>query len=218
MLITKTFTVLYVLYTSVRKGITPPSSVCILNESAIDCIRPPDQFIDLEIKAVKLAKENKRKIYFEKLEKLQEKILADESNNGHWKITVLNLELLLNLQSYLEIPTRLDILLLFHKEAAVDHPLISRQALQGISRVVNKLCTLTKYDYDIRLMYDLNFVAPHLTTVDTRPDHGVSYKAKWQEELQNTEYPNYYIDYKPSVGWLFWKNSLLAVDSTPFTN
>lgn len=206
----------YVLYTSVRKGITPPSSVCILNESAIDCIRPPDQFIDLEIKAVKLAKENKRKIYFEKLEKLQEKILADESNNGHWKITVLNLELLLNLQSYLEIPTRLDILLLFHKEAAVDHPLISRQALQGISRVVNKLCTLTKYDYDIRLMYDLNFVAPHLTTVDTRPDHGVSYKAKWQEELQNTEYPNYYIDYKPSVGWLFWKNSLLAVDSTPF--
>ena len=83
--------------------------------------------------------------------------MADESNNGHWKITVLNLELLLNLQSYLEIPTRLDILFVSQR-AAVDHPLISRQALQGISRVVNKLCTLTKYDYDIRLMYDLNLL------------------------------------------------------------
>ena len=115
----------YALFSGVRKGITPPSSVCILDEASIDIIRPPDEFIDLEIKAVKLAKENKRKIYFEKLEKLQDKVLSDQDGNGHWKITLLNLELLLNIQAYLEIPTRLDVLLLFHKESAADHPLIS---------------------------------------------------------------------------------------------
>ncbi|KAK6871995.1 Proteasome activator BLM10 [Candida tropicalis] len=82
----------YALFSGVRKGITPPSSVCILDEASIDIIRPPDEFIDLEIKAVKLAKENKRKIYFEKLEKLQDKVLSDQDGNGHWKITLSNLE------------------------------------------------------------------------------------------------------------------------------
>ena len=206
----------YALFSGVRKGITPPSSVCILDEASIDIIRPPDEFIDLEIKAVKLAKENKRKIYFEKLEKLQDKVLSDQDGNGHWKITLLNLELLLNIQAYLEIPTRLDVLLLFHKESAADHPLISRKALEGVARIINKLVISNKYLYDLALMYDLNFIVPTLEVVDTKARDGVSYKEAWQKELHNTEFADYYVDVKPSLGWLFWKDSMLAVSPRPF--
>ncbi|RCK67339.1 Proteasome activator BLM10 [Candida viswanathii] len=206
----------YALFSGVRKGITPPSSVCILDEASIDVIRPPDEFIDLEIKAVKLAKENKRKIYFEKLEKLQDKVLSDQGANGHWKITLLNLELLLNIQAYLEIPTRLDILLLFLKEASAEHPLISRKALEGVARIINKLVISNKYLYNLTLMYDLNFVVPTLEVVNTKPENGVSYREAWKKELKNTEFADYYVDVKPNLGWLFWSESMLAVSPRPF--
>ncbi|EMG49905.1 BLM10 Proteasome activator BLM10 [Candida maltosa Xu316] len=210
------YKIAYSLFSGVRKGISTPSSVCILDEETIDVIRPPDQFIDLEIKAVKLAKENKRKIYYEKLEKLQDRVLADQYSNGHWKITLSNLELLSNIQAYLDINTRLDMLLLFQKEASADHPLIARQALQGISRIVNKLVILNKYGYNLTSLYDLDYVIPTSEVVDTRPVNGVSYKSTWQKELKETENPDYYIDGKPNTGWLFWGDEMVAVNPAPF--
>ncbi|EGW32869.1 uncharacterized protein SPAPADRAFT_150198 [Spathaspora passalidarum NRRL Y-27907] len=204
------------LFSGTSKGITPPSRPCLIDHEAIDTIRPPDQFIDLEIRAVKLAKEKKRKVYFDKLSKLQDKVLSDESNNSHWKTTLMNLELLVNIQSYLEVATRSDVLQLLQKEASTEHPTISRFALKGITRIINKLAVLHGFEYDFEKAYDLNYIPKNLKVIDTRPKNDVSYTSVWREEMKNSSNPTYYVDYKASVGWLFWNDSMLAMSNEPF--
>ncbi|RLV92972.1 Proteasome activator BLM10 [Spathaspora sp. JA1] len=202
------------LFSATSKGITPPSKPCIIDHEAIDTIRPPDQFIDLEIKAVKLAKEKKRKVYFDKLSKLQEKVLTDEKINNHWKTTVMNLELLVNIQSYLEVPTRSDVLQLLQQEASTEHPTIARFALKGITRIINKLAILHGFEYDFENAYDLNYIPKNLKVIDTRPTV-CSYTDTWKQELNNSVSPSYYVDYKASTGWLFWNDSMLAISNEP---
>ncbi|KAK6457295.1 uncharacterized protein RJT20DRAFT_94351 [Scheffersomyces xylosifermentans] len=203
------------LYEGVFKNITPPSSVCIVNHSDINCIRPPDEFIDLEIKVVKLAKEKKRKLYFDKLKKLEEAILIKEKTNTHWKTTSLNLSLLINLQAYLEVPTSHDVLQLLAKVASREHPIISRLALKGVTQTVNKLSLLHELDYDVENAYNFYFMPKKLKVIDTSPDNGRSYFSKWREELENTENPKYFVDHKASTGWLFWDDSMVVVGNTP---
>lgn len=204
------------LFSGITKSITPPSSVCILDHDAIDTIRPPDQFIDLEIKAVKLAKEKKRKLYFEKLDKLQEKVLEHEKTNSHWKTTLLNLDLLVNIQAYLEVDTRGDTLQLLSRAASTEHPTISRLALKGMTRIINKLTVLHGFEYEFEKAYDLYYIPKNLKVLDTKPHNGVSYTETWKQEMKNTEHPNFYVDHKANTGWLFWDEKMLAISQTPF--
>ncbi|ABN66488.2 predicted protein [Scheffersomyces stipitis CBS 6054] len=207
--------VAHALYDGVFKSITPPSSVCLIDHSEIDTIRPPDEFIDLEIKAVRFAKERKRKLYFDKLKKLENSVLAKEKSNSHWKTTSLNLSLLINLQSYLEIPTSDEVLQLLAKEASRDHPTISRLALKGVTRIVNKLNLLSTLDYKLENAYDFNFVPKGLKLVDTRPKKGESYFVDWRKELRNVSEPTYFVDHKASTGWLFWNDAMPVIAAGP---
>ncbi|KAI5953786.1 BLM3 [Candida theae] len=199
------------LYGAVGRGITTPSSVCLIDHEAIDQIRPPDQYIDLEIKAVQLAKEKKRHVYFDKLEKLQDKVLELKDNVTHWKITMSNSELLSNLQAHLDIPTRGNVLESFSNEASSEHPIISRHALLGITRILNKLHVLEQYEYKFDNLYDTNFVPRGWKVVDTNPVNGESFTSKWMSELRNTTHPEYFLDTKPYSGWLFWGESITVI-------
>lgn len=209
----KVYKLAQTLYAGVGRGISTPSDVCLIDHEAIDQIRPPDQYIDLEIKAVQLAKEKKRKLYFEKLENLQDKVFEEKENVAHWKITLLNLELLLNIQAHLDIPTRGNILEMFVNEASTEHPIISRHALQSITRVLNKLNVLSQYDYELKNLYDMDYVARSLKVVDTKSTDGESFTSKWVNELRNNNHPNYFVETKPYSGWLFWGDDIEVVSA-----
>lgn len=203
------------LFKGVYNSITPPSSVCLIDHSEVDCIRPPDEYIDLEIRAVRLAKEKKRKFYFEKLRKLEDSVLLDEKTNSHWKITSLNLFLLIDLQLDLEMVVNHDVLQLLAKEASSDHPLISRLALKGITKMVNKLYLLQVLQYDLSNAYNLGFVPSDFKVVDTSPISGKSYFNVWTQEINNSNSSNYFIDHKANTGWLFWDKNMEVVTNEP---
>ncbi|CAI5758273.1 unnamed protein product [Candida verbasci] len=178
-----------------------PSSVCIIK--SIEMIRPPDPYIDLEIQALQLAKDKKRRQFFETWEKLQDKIINYKCS--HWKTTLINLELLEHLQSHFSIQTRKESLNLLLEEAINDHPVISRLALQGITRGISKLIYLSSYDYDLKNAFDL-YYKTQVRTIDTSD----SYFETFKKEMNK---PTYFVDTKPDVGWLFW-NSTLTVSDT----
>lgn len=199
------------LFKGINSNITPPSSLCLIDEKAIDSIRPPDAFIDLEIKAVKLAKERKRHLYLEKLSKLETSVILNEQTSSFWKLSSLNLSLLIDIQLDLEIPTNEEILRLLAREASSDHPLVSRLALKGITKIVNKLYVHQLMDYDLKNSYDLEYINRDLKLVKTNEDGtDHSYYDQWEKEMANSK-GNYYIDNKANTGWLFWGDEMKAV-------
>ncbi|KAI5960103.1 BLM3 [Candida pseudojiufengensis] len=198
------------LFDGICKNITTPSYTCIIDHDAIDLIRPPDEYIDLEIKAVQLAKDKKRKLYFDKLKKLEDKIIEDDKPNLHWKISLSNQEFLVNLQSHLDIQLRGDILEKLFHQAGSGHPIISRQALHGITKLIDKLEVLSSFKYDLNNAYDLNFIPDKDLKIDTTG----SFTSKWFKEMSD-ENPEYYIDTKPNSGWLFWGDHIIAASAKP---
>lgn len=201
------------LFKVISANVTPPSSVCLIKQSEIDCIRPPDEFIDLEIKAVKLAKEKKRTIYFDKLKKLENSVVNNERSSSHWKLIILNLSLLIDLQLDMEMETSDTCLRVLAKEASSDHPLISRLALKGITKVLNKLYLQQMFDYNLENMYSLDNDPPDFAIENTNPKDK-SYYDTWRAEMSNSSNPRYYIDSKANTGWLFWGESMKVVDNT----
>ncbi|ODV82229.1 uncharacterized protein CANTADRAFT_88150 [Suhomyces tanzawaensis NRRL Y-17324] len=198
--------------------ITVPSNICIIDIASIDTIRPPDEFIDLEVKIIRLAKEKKRKIYFEKVKKIEEFVIAAEKIPSHWKTTSMNLNMLISLQSELEIGLESEVLKILLEKSSSDHPLISRLSLKGLTRIINKLYLLQGVDYDLKKAYDLEFVGKDYTVVDTTPKDGKSYYETWDKELKNTENPSFYVDFRASVGWMFWDKTMVVNSSEPCFN
>lgn len=191
--------------------IAPPSKTCLIDESLVDTIRPPDKFIDIEIKAVRLAKDRKRTLYLERLKKIEDAVIANEKQNSHWKVTSLNLAFLIELEVDFAMPTSNDFFQLLVKASSNDHPLISRLALKGLTKLVNKLFLLGTYNYNLSDAYNLEFVLRDFKTVDTRPRDGHSFAHDFKHELKNLENPLFFVDHKPPSGWLFWDDSMVVV-------
>lgn len=203
------------LFQSLSGTICLPSKVCLIDHEMVDSIRPPDEFIDLEIKAVTLAKEKKREVYADKFEKIEDAVVTNEKQNNHWKLSSLNLQCLIDLQVDFDAPTRNDVFQILTKASSSDHPLIVRLALKGISKLLNKLFLLGAYNYNLSNAYDLSFVMRDFKIVDTKPKNNMSYAETWRQEVTNFDTPDYYIDHKASSGWLFWDDSMIAVRPEP---
>lgn len=201
------------LYQGIHEGISLPSSVCLIDLKQIDFIRPPDQFIDLEIKAVILAKERKREAYFERLKRLENFLLKCERESTHWKVSSLNLHLLVDLQSDLEMEVNLEALQILWERSSSDHPITSRLALRGITKIVTKLNVMSQLEHKLANGYDVNFIPRDFKVVSTMPENGSSYSLKWKSEMQERSSPSFFIDHKANSGWLFWGESLIVVDN-----
>lgn len=204
-----------VLFQGVCDNLVAPSSVCLIDHEMIDTIRPPDEYIDLEIRAVKSAKEKKRKLYIEKLSKLEDYVVEIEKNNSVWWYSLLNLLLVTNVQLDLDIQTRPDVLQLLALRGSSDHPNITRLALKGVTSLVNKFYQLQAIGYDLANSRDLSFNNKGIITVDTSPKNGNSYTDTWKRELSNSKTPTFFLDTKPTSGWLFWENEMRVITNKP---
>lgn len=201
------------LFKNLCGSVNAPSKVCLIDQELVDSIRPPDEYIDLEIKAVSYAKEKKRDLYLERLEKLEDSVVVHEKQNTHWKTATLNLLFLIDLQVDYERASSNDVFQLLTKAASFDHPVVSRLALKGITKLINKFYMLSVYKYDIAKAYDLECVIRDFKIIDTQPHSGESYSQTWKRELHNLKSPEYFIDHKIECGWLFWDKSMKVVTS-----
>lgn len=192
--------------------ICPPRKICILQHDLVDSVRPLDEFIDLEVKAVTYAKEKKRGLYLKKIAKIEELLINHEKTNHHWKTSCDNMLLLIDLQIEYEVPTSQDVFALLSQAARSDHPVVSKTALKGLTKLLNKLEVLSSYNYDIEDAYKPSYVMKGLEQIDTRPHGGESYSETWKKELKN-EHPEYYVDYRMGRGWLFWDDTALVVSN-----
>lgn len=200
------------LYKDLCAAVFPPRKCCLIDHNLVDAIRPPDEFIDLEVKAVTLAKEKKRKLYLNKLDRIQEAVVNHEKNNSHWKISYYNLMFLIELQLEYELETSADVFSLVSTAITADHPLISKLAIKGMTKLFHKLKILSTYGYNLNLAYDVSYLTKDQKVIDTRPVDGESFFKTWLKEVLSEE-PSYFWDNKFNYGWLFWDNDMVMVNS-----
>lgn len=188
------------LYQSTADNLTPPLAICIIDEAAIDVIRPPDAFIDVEIRAVRAAKHKKRKVYMDKLASVQATVLRWQQHTTVWWNQMINILLVSNLQIDLGVPLSLEVMAMLAHKAQLDHPNVLRLALKGLTNVVNKVYQLQLVEYVPQNAYRLDYVPHGIATVATQ---GPQWQAQWQAVVTEGALP-FYMDTKPHNGWLFW--------------
>lgn len=191
----------------VEENVTPPSEVCIIDENAVDAIRPSDSKIDLEIKAVTIAKEKKRKLFVSKLIHFQEKLVSLAKSYKHWRILNSCLSSVAMLQQSSEIPLNSSVIELFAESSFSEYAFISLVSLKGISNAVLRIQVKERYGKDIRNYMDFDSLRRDFSIVNTEMVDGKLYSEKFRDELNN-ETPNYFIDAEGGKGWLFWGKSM----------
>ncbi|ODV62158.1 proteasome activator BLM10 ASCRUDRAFT_27819, partial [Ascoidea rubescens DSM 1968] len=195
-----------------------PSSVCLIDLKKIDCIKPPDDFAQHDIKAVKCAKDRKRKFYLDQLKGLQKQILElEKSKKNHWKLSLLNLTLLINLQNDIDIDLNMDVFSLLVERTIDKHPVISGRCISGLTKLFDKINTLSMNEYVVSNRFDLNFLPKEFMVVDTNSNRSkISYTQPFLNEMKNIDNPSYFIDNKAYIGWLFWDSNLTVVNPQNF--
>lgn len=193
-----------------------PSSTCLIQQDLVEPIRPPDDYIDLEVKVLKCAKESKRGVYLDKIRELEAVAIACIRAASHWKSSSLNLTLLVALQNNPDVGASAETFEVLTKAASSDHPMLSRLAHKGLIKMVNNLQLLAAYDHNVDNEYDPNYCMNSMVTVDTRPQNGESFQTRWVAEMKSPE-PSFYVDNRFGTGWLFWDDSISVVKNTQFT-
>lgn len=200
------------LYQLATDHLTPPLLVCLVDWQLIDAIRPPDAMIDVEIAAVRAAKERKRQVYMDKLASLEELVLKHLLLTTVWWNQMIHILLLLNLQIDLNVPTLAKVLVRLAQLAGLDHPNILRLALKGLTNVVDKLYQFQLVDYTLANAYNLEFVPHGVAEVSTQ---GSEFTQQWHNVLSGDPNPPFYMDTKPLLGWLFWGDKMRVMPKDP---
>ncbi|ODV96954.1 hypothetical protein PACTADRAFT_48742 [Pachysolen tannophilus NRRL Y-2460] len=206
-----------VTYKSIAEGFKLPSSVCVIDHNAVNSIKPPDSYIDLEVRAVKLAKDQKRELFAKQIQKIVAQLLENTNNTQFWKINLYNLIFLVNIETDIEVQTNPEVLVKFHELSKSSHPAIARLCFKGITKVYNKFSALSSYNYDFERFYVLDYVPNETLMINTRPNGAiVNYKEEFYREMSNFDSPHYFIDNKSNFSWLFWGDGINVIKNEAF--
>lgn len=180
-----------------------PSSVCLYDKKMLEFLAPNDVSVDLQVKAVKAAKERKRAKYMEKLSKLRDNMLdlLEQSKDMSWKNVVSITRLVTKLESSLETNTNKRTLEVILSHMTTNHPHIIHVTLRSILSIFNKFMSLSDYNYDIRSAFSSNFDPQFVHYIETSSPE---YTRQFKKEMSNFKTPSYFIDSKAFVGWLCW--------------
>lgn len=191
-------------------GLKIPSSVCILDERAIAELAPPDRSIDLQVKAVKLAKDKKRDYYYTLLRDIQVdlvRMLNTEENIG-WKLPIFIIRFITKIQSSLETDVDENAIEAIFNQTATNHPDIINLVVKSFLGIFDKVFSLANYNYKIENAFKGSFDPSYIIEWDTSSKEFVS---SFETEKANFDNPRYYIDSSMFVGWLCWGTTMKAV-------
>ncbi|GMM32763.1 Blm10 protein [Saccharomycopsis crataegensis] len=207
----KTSSIAKLLYGKLAKNIKVPSTICIFNEDSMDVIRPADSLVDIDIKLLKTAKENKRATSIHFLRQLQKLILGEESKSDKsWQVSLINIELLVRLQSSFSMNTNSEIFELFMNSAAKSHPSICHMGIYGALKSFTKIMKLSNCSYDLKKLLDPWCYSDRFEIISTDSKSNGNFTDKFFNELQKTEDADYYFDTKIFRGWLFWGKDMVV--------
>lgn len=193
-------------------GLKIPSSICILEQRALDVLAPPDRSINLQVEAVKVAKGKKRDYYFSLIVDLQDeliKTLNTEDNVG-WKLPVFIMRFITKVQSNLETKVNKEAIKVIFKQTLSGHPDLIHLAVKSFLGTFNKVFSLADYNYDIVNAYRSNFDPDQIIHIDTSDPKAL---AKVEYEKENLKDPAFFVDSKMFVGWLCWGAQMKAIKS-----
>lgn len=191
-------------------GLKIPSSVCLLDDRATCELAPPDRSIDLQVKAVKLAKDKKREFYYLLLTDLQNDLidmLKTEKNIG-WKLPIFIMRFVTKIQSSLETNVDKDAIEAIFKQTETNHPDIIHLAVKSFLGIFDKVFSLANYNYDIENAYKSYFDPRYIIECDTSNPEFVT---QFEKEKGNFDNARFFIDSKMFVGWMCWGAPLKAI-------
>lgn len=195
-------------------GMKIPSSTCILDERAYTPLAPPNQFLNLQVEAVKNAKDKKRSRYLSLLIDLQSKLveLLESEKAVGWKLPMLIIRFIVKIQSHLEIEVDPKALETIFKYSQTKHPDMIHLAIKSFLGIFNKIFSLSDYSYDVARAYDSAYDPGFITELDTSQD---GFSEKFRREMNNFESPSYFIDSRMFVGWFCWGRFMKVVKANP---
>ncbi|CAB4252445.1 similar to Saccharomyces cerevisiae YFL007W BLM10 Proteasome activator subunit [Maudiozyma barnettii] len=203
-----------IILTDIMLGIKIPPSVCLYDERMYKAIAPPDSSINLQVEAVKKAKENKRKLYLEQLTELNSNIVKclDGSQFG-WRTQVFLIRFITKIQSDLEMPTDAESLKTIFVQSYSNHPKLIHLVLKSLLSISNKILALSDYNHTIVNSIDDSFDPETVKDISTEGD---DFKNKFLVEMNNFSDPQFFIDTKAYQGWLCWGKNMKVITSHKF--
>ncbi|SCU78134.1 LAFA_0A05094g1_1 [Lachancea sp. 'fantastica'] len=190
-----------------------PSSVCLMNESAIEELKPLDPSVSRQVNAVQRAKESKRKQFISLLEGLQNNLIniLEADDNLGWKVSVIIIKLTSKLQTSLEIKTTKDVLPHVLNLTKTKHPTTIHLAIKNFLNVCNKITALGDCEYNLKNAFDFRFNRRNVELIDTNTK---GFGDIFAQEVQNFESPKFFIDSKAYVGYISWGRRMKVIKNT----
>lgn len=199
--------------TDIALSLKIPSSVCLLDMEKIKVLKPADESIAQQVRAVQKAKERKREHFIGLLSELQESlisVLVSQQELG-WKIPVFVLKLTCRLQASHEISAKESVLLRVFELTKTKHPVIIHLALKTFLSVCGKIVSLGECDYNLNNVFDFDFKRDGIDAIET---NGLDFGDRFSREMENFKNPSFFIDSRAYVGYVSWGRVLKVVRST----
>ncbi|VEU23207.1 DEKNAAC104326 [Brettanomyces naardenensis] len=200
------------LYGSIKKYVRIPCKVCLIDFDLVESIRPPDADIDRRIRTLKLAKETKKKTYFNLISKLASRTIHRTSKHLYWKLFLKALELIASLHTHFEIPLNPEVLKVLAKSVNGIHPLISKKCVIWMASILDVVTTKGLYNYDLDRILCVNPSEPQLTRLSSVLD--VPDADHFFSEMKNFKNPSFFIDSKYWVPTLAWNKDMKVMDGS----
>ncbi|GMM53955.1 hypothetical protein DAKH74_005710 [Maudiozyma humilis] len=191
-----------------------PPSVCVYDARMYNCLGPPDSTISLQVEAIKKAKQSKRNQYIEIFQSLRSDLIGKlDSNKFNWKTQMLLIRFITKFESNIEMQSDKRSTEVIIKQSLSQHPKIVHLMIKSVISIWNKLISLSDYGYDVSNSARDTFDPPSVVELQV-PDRDAR---KWfDQEMNNTSSPEFFIDSKPYIGWLCWSKTMKAVSSEMF--
>lgn len=197
------------LFKSIKKYVKIPSTVCIMDEQLIECIRPPDADIDLKILTLKLAKDKKRAMLLSSLSILVNSSLNRLSKKLNWKFMLLVMQLITTIQSHIEIPLEGNVLTTLVKYVNGSHPEVSKKGMLWIASIMDTVESRAFNDYNLKNMLAVKPIDPSIVKFKSIfPNNSPT---EFFKEVKNKKDPQFFIDNKEWIPTYPWNNDLEVV-------
>ncbi|QPG73808.1 hypothetical protein FOA43_001122 [Brettanomyces nanus] len=200
------------LYGSIKKYVRIPCKVCLMDFDAVESIRPPDSDIDRRIRALKLAKETKKKIYFNLISRLISRTVHRTTKHLYWKFLLKALELIASLNTHFEITLSPEILKVLAKNVNGVHPLVTKKCVIWMASILDVATTKGLFNYNLDEIMSVEPPEPDivaLSAVLEEPDSDHFFA-----EMRNFKNPKFFIDSKYWVPTLSWFKDIKVIDAS----
>lgn len=197
------------LFKSIKKYVKIPGLLCILNEQAVECIRPPDSDIDFKIASLKLAKSKKKAILSRQLTNLISDSVNYLSRKLTWRFKVLVMELITAIQSNIEVPLQKDVLPTMLKYIDGSHPEVSKKGMFWIAAIVDVVESRAFNNYNLKNMLSVEPFDPSVVLFKDIVQQNTA--EQFFKEIREVENPQFFIDNKQWVPVFPWNKSLKVV-------